>query len=91
MPWEVEQTADTVVVRVGIPMTDWDGLMRHLPSKLSPLPRVALLPASIPGGTAYDARMLKGLWTFLMEAGVPIQREATPRTPGGSEGAPTGP
>jgi len=79
MPWEVEQTPDTVLVRVTTPMNDWDGLMRHLPSKLTPLPKVVLLPASIPGGTELDARMLKKLWTSLMDAGVPIQREASPQ------------
>jgi len=74
MPWEVEETADTVVVRVELPMTDWDGLMRDLPARLSPLPRAVVIPASIPNGSDFDARMLKKLWTTLMEAGVTIQR-----------------
>jgi hypothetical protein len=82
MPWMVDRTADTVLLSMAIPMTDWEGLMRYLPSKLSPPPKRVFLPASIEGGSEHDAKMLQGLWIFLLEAGVPTQHEvlASPGT-----------
>ena len=81
MPWEVERSRDTVIVRVSGPMEDWDGLMRHLPQHLHPMPRAVVLPVTIPGGNGHDARMLQTLWASLMDAGVPIQREVKPEPP----------
>jgi hypothetical protein len=81
MPWIVQRTADTVLLSMTIPMTDWEGLMQHLPSKLSPRPKVVRLPTSITGGSEHDAKMLQGLWISLLEVGVATQSEETPHHP----------
>jgi hypothetical protein len=88
MPWEVVREGATLHVKISAPIADWGSLAIEIDNHLDPPPTVVTLPASIPGGTALDTRMLRLTWDELMDRGIAISRESdvpsNPATDAGS-------
>ena len=70
MPWEVVREGATLHVKISAPIADWGSLAIEIDNHLDPPPTVVTLPASIPGGTALDTRMLRLTWDELMDRGI---------------------
>jgi hypothetical protein len=76
MAWTVERTGVTVRVDIDAPVGDWISLMEDVDAALNPRPAAVSLPRRVEGGSGFDAKQLRMLWSMLSMRGVTIQRSA---------------
>ena len=72
MPWTVERAGTAVLVRIELPVQDWEDLYEAIRKEIAQKTSEITIPAELPRARRIDANMLEMLRRVLADTGIPL-------------------